>query len=299
MSPLVTIITVNYNQIEITCALLDSIRRQDYQNLEVFVVDNASLENPAALLADRYPEVHFIRSERNLGFAGGNNLAVKESTGDYLFFVNNDAELTTGCIQTLLLLFQSSPRAGLMSPLICFYPPDPQAGDLIQYAGMTPVHPLTARNQTLGKGTRDQGQYSQPRQTAYAHGAAMMASRQVIAEVGPMEENFFLYYEELDWGERIRRAGFEIWIEPRARIYHKESMTVKKLGALKTYYLNRNRVWFMRRNQKGWRLMAFFIFLWLVTVPKNLVSYAIKGDWDTMKAFWNGVWWNFTAKTDT
>jgi hypothetical protein len=289
ITPLVSIITVNFNQLDITCALLDSIRRQEYKNLEIFVVDNASKDDPAVELKTRYPEVRYIRSEQNLGFAGGNNLAVREAQGEYLFFVNNDAELTTGCIAQLVDMFETVPRLGLVSPLICFYPQPDWPSDMIQYAGMTPVHPLTARNQTIGNKTWDHGQYTQAGPTAYAHGAAMMASREMIRVVGPMEEDFFLYYEELDWGERVRKAGFDIWVQPNARVYHKESMTVKKLGSLKTYYLNRNRVWFMRRNYSGWRLAVFYVFLWAATVPKNLLMFTLRGEKDLRKAFWNGV----------
>ena len=105
---MVSIITVNYNQTGYTCALLDSIRRQDWKDVEVLVVDNASHENPESVITTRYPEVTFIRSERNLGFAGGNNLAVRQSKGEYLFFVNNDAEITPGCIARLVHLSGSA-----------------------------------------------------------------------------------------------------------------------------------------------------------------------------------------------
>ncbi|MEI6411431.1 MAG: glycosyltransferase, partial [Bacteroidota bacterium] len=90
---MVSIITVNYNQTAVTCALLDSIRRQEYRDVEIWVVDNASTENPETIFKMQYPEVHFIRSDKNLGFAGGNNLAVREAKGEYLFFINNDTEL--------------------------------------------------------------------------------------------------------------------------------------------------------------------------------------------------------------
>lgn len=290
---LVTLITVNYNQTAVTCALLDSIRRQDYPRTEVIVVDNASRENPETVLATRYPEVKYIRSEHNLGFAGGNNLAVPAATGDYLFFVNNDTELTDGCIRKLLALFEQNPRIGAASPLICYFNDGSRPRDLIQYAGMTPVHPLTARNQTIGQKQEDNGQFHSPVPTAYAHGAAMMFPRQVVENVGLMADDFFLYYEELDWGERVRRAGYEIWVEPRAKIYHKESVTVSKLGALKTYYLNRNRVWFMRRNFPGWRLWLFYAFLFALTIPKNAVSLLLRGERDTLRAFLKGIFWNF------
>lgn len=161
---------------------------------------------------------------------------------------------------------------------------------------MTRVHPITARNQTIGNKELDRGQFAQPQPTAYAHGAAMMLRRSVLDEVGPMSEDFFLYYEELDWCERIRQAGWEVWTEPRARVYHKESAAVQQLGGLKTYYLNRNRVWFMRRHYGGLQLVGFYTFLLLVTVPKNVVSYFLKGEKENLAAFLKGVWWNFYPK---
>lgn len=293
----VTVITVNFNQAEVTCELLESIRRQPYRAVEVIVVDNASRENPAALFKSRFPEVIFLRSEQNLGFAGGNNLALPYATGDYLFFVNNDAELTDNTIEHLLQVFEKQPLAGIVSPLICYAPEikegaAPKPG-LIQYAGMTPIHPVTGRNHTIGNGETDHGQFSRAEQTAYAHGAAMMVPRQVLADAGPMNEDFFLYYEELDWCERIRKAGWQIWVQPAARVLHKESFTVKALGALKTYYLTRNRVWFIRRHFGPWQRAGFYLFLCLVTVPKNVAGYVLRGEWSNLRAFLRGVWWNF------
>jgi hypothetical protein len=291
--PLVSIITVNYNGLNMTTELLNSIRRLSYSQLEIFVVDNASKETPQYFLAEHYPEVHFIRSDENLGFAGGNNLAVREAKGDYLFFINNDAELTEACIERLVDLFQQKPMLGIVSPLICYDKESKERGrDFIQYAGMTTVSPLTARNRTLGERTDDIGQYDKPEPTAYPHGAAMMLSRQVLNEVGMMHDDFFLYYEELDWGERTRRAGFEIWLEPRAKVYHKESATVGKLSTLKTYYINRNRIYFMRRNFSTIRLLPFFLFLAFVTIPKNLLVFILRGQFDHAKAFLKAVFWN-------
>lgn len=298
--PLVSLITVNFNQTDATCALLDSIRRQDYRNLETFVVDNGSRENPERVFLEKFPEIKFIRSEQNLGFAGGNNLALKHAKGDFLFFVNNDAELTEGCIKRLLALFETVPDLGIVSPLICYLGTNSEQrttnNDLIQYAGMTRVNPFTGRNRTIGNKELNEGQFAESQPTAYAHGAAMMISRRILEQVGPMDEGFFLYYEELDWCERIRRAGFSVWSEPRARVYHKESLTVEKLGALKTYYLNRNRVWFMRRNYGGWHLAVFYGFLFLVTIPKNILLYLLRGETEDLKAFLRGVWWNFGSK---
>lgn len=291
--PRVSIITINYNQAQVTTELLDSIRRISYNDLEVIVVDNASREDPGAYLTELYPEIIYIRSEENLGFSGGNNLGIDASSGEYLLFINNDAELTEGAIERLLQLFDEIPDLGIVSPLLCYFNEAPeQNADIIQYAGTTHVHPLTARNKTLGELETNTNQYNEPYPTAYAHGAAMMVPRKVIEQVGKMPELFFLYYEELDWSERIRRGGYKVYLEPRAKVYHKESISVGKMSTLKTFYLNRNRILFMRRNRSIWQLAGFVLFLLFFTIPKNTAMYILKGDFDHLKAFWKAITWH-------
>jgi hypothetical protein len=154
---------------------------------------------------------------------------------------------------------------------------------------MTQVHAFTGRNQTVGHLIPNRGQYTTPQPTAYAHGAAMMVPRRVLEQVGPMNEDFFLYYEELDWCERIRKAGWTAWVVPQALVWHKESMTVARMGSLKTFYLTRNRIWLMRRHVKDWRLAVFYLFLLLITVPKNVISYLLRREWSNLRAFLKGV----------
>jgi GT2 family glycosyltransferase len=291
--PLISIITVNYNGLALTVELLNSIRNLSYKNLEVFVVDNASKESPQQYLAEHFPEVTCIRSDANLGFAGGNNLAARQAKGDFIFYINNDAEITEGCLEKLISLFEKRPKLGIVSPLICYFKESKDASnDLIQYAGMTQMNALTARNSTIGEKTRDSGQYADAKPTAYAHGAAMMISRKATEKVGLMFEDFFLYYEELDWCERIRKAGFEIFVEPRARIYHKESATVGASSTLKTYYINRNRIYFMRRNYGGLGFVAFLVFLTFVAIPKNILTFILRGSFDHAKVFVKAIVWN-------
>ncbi len=293
--PLVTIITVNYNQLEITCALFDSIRRNSYKNIEVILVDNASKENPQSYVQEKYPEVIFLRSDKNLGFAGGNNLALPKVNGEYLFFVNNDAELTDNCIETLLLQFDKNPKLGIISPMLCYYPSEEtDHKKIVQFAGSTPVNNFTARNKTIGNLEEDKGQFTEAKEIPYIHGAAMMIPAKVMEVTGPMDEMFFLYYEELDWSERIRRAGFEVYVEPNALVYHKESVSVGKLSTLKTHYLNRNRILFMRRNKSGFNFILFIIFLLFATIPKNTILFLLRGQFDHLKAFYKALTWNLS-----
>lgn len=287
----VSIITVNYNETAATAALLESIRQQHHADVEVIVVDNASRDNPLPYFQEKFPEAICIRSEQNLGFAGGNNLALPLASGAFLFFVNNDAEIAPDCIPAMLQLFENQPDAGIVSPLICYWPDPAQYPDtdLIQYAGMTAVSPFTGRNSTIGERSPDRGQFTQPQRTAYAHGAAMMVPRKVLEQVGPMWEGFFLYYEELDWCTRIKRAGYDVWMEPRARVWHKESLTLGKMGTVKTFYLNRNRILFMRRNVGIWSRLVFYIFLVIIAVPKNTIQYLLSADFQGCAAFFRGV----------
>src|SRR4029079_17862403 len=113
-----------------------------YPDLEIIVVDNASSPNPVPRWQQNYPGVKFIRSEKNLGFAGGNNLGIKEATGDYLFLANNDTEFTEGLIERLAGTLDTHPGAGMVSPKIRYF----DQPDVLQYAGFTHMNYFTARN---------------------------------------------------------------------------------------------------------------------------------------------------------
>ncbi len=272
MKPLISIITINYNQTEVTIELLRSIERIDYASYEVILVDNASHEDPSERVKREFPQVKIIRSEENLGFAGGNNLGMRYASGDYFFFVNNDTELTPDLLDKLLQPFTLFDKVGVVSPKIKYF----NDQHLIQYAGFTSVNPFTGRNKKIGELEPDFGQYDKGQFTAYAHGAAMMVKRSVVEEVGPMPEVYFLLYEELDWCTQIRRAGYEIYYEGSATIYHKESVSMGKESPLKAYYYLRNRILFMRRNFSGLKLGIFYIYTTLLVIPKILLKYLIK-----------------------
>ncbi len=179
---LVSIITVNYNQADVTCQMLESVRELNYKNTEVIVVDNGSAENPEEKIRRVFPECKIIHSKKNLGFAGGNNLGIKSAQGDFLFFVNNDTVLTQDIIENLISAFQESPAVGVVSPKIYYY----DHPEMIQFAGYTSINPCTARNSTIGQFEPDRGQYDISRSTPYAHGAAMMVKREVIEKARAM-----------------------------------------------------------------------------------------------------------------
>ncbi|RPE08359.1 glycosyltransferase family 2 protein [Chitinophaga lutea] len=286
--PLVSIITVNYNNAAVTCDLLRSITRNTYRNVEVIVVDNASAEDPTTALKAVDPAVKVIRSEKNLGFSGGNNLGLRAALGEYLFLVNNDTEFTDGLIEGLLELFAQYPDAGIASPKFHYY----FHKGTIEYAGYQAVDIFTGRNGMVGCKEPDNGQYDKVTETNYAHGGGMMIPARVLQEVGLMPEIFFLYYEEFDWCEQIKRKGYKVYYQYKSLIYHKESMTTGKNSPLKTYYITRNRILFMRRNVKLLHRAVFMCYLALFTIPKNTLTFLLKREHAHLKAFWNGLFWN-------
>ncbi|WP_183559189.1 glycosyltransferase family 2 protein [Mucilaginibacter sp. SP1R1] len=288
----VSIITVNFNQPTVTEELLFSIEKtNNYTKIEIIVVDNASKINPIPEWSLKYANIKFIRSEVNLGFAGGNNLGIKEATGDYLFLVNNDTEFTTGLIQKLVNVLDANNNAGMISPMIKYYS-DKQ---LIQYAGYTAMSYYTGRNNCIGLRQKDEGQFNHiTGPTAYCHGAAMMIRKEAVDKAGLMSENFFLYYEEVDWCEHIIRAGYEAWICTDALIYHKESVSVGKKSRLKEYFMNRNRILFIRRNASFFKMLIFYVYFLLLVVPRNLINYIKAKNYNFIPMLFKAVWWNLT-----
>lgn len=286
----VSVITVNYNQPEVTEALLDSILvAQTSVPVEVIVVDNASTENRIPEWRAKYGDMRFIRSESNLGFAGGNNLGIEAATGEYLFLVNNDTEFTSDLVDRLVDTLERNVKVGIVSPKIRYY----DQPDMLQYAGFTRMNYYTARNNCIGQYETDSGQHDHlTGETGFAHGAAMMVRREAIEKAGLMLENYFLYYEEMDWCERIRRSGYAVWVDMQAVIYHKESVSVGAKSALKEYFMNRNRILFVRRNSPAGARLAFWPYFLFLVLAKNMVGYVRERQWSFIPVLFRAVAWN-------
>lgn len=282
-----SIITVNYNGFYDTCALIDSIPFNDY--MEVIVVDNASVQDEASAIQTKYPQVKVIRSDKNLGFAGGNNLGIKAAKGEFVFFVNNDTFFKDFKVQALMDRLKSSSKIGVVCPKIRFE----WDNNPIQFAGYTPLSKITIRNKAIGFGEEDRAQYDTPHPTPYAHGAAMMLKKDVIEKVGLMPEDYFLYYEELDWSMMITRAGYDIWYDPACTIYHKESQTTGQNSPLRTYYITRNRLLLVKRNWKGYSKCLSYIYLIGIVAIRDILKYVLHGQFNLASAVIKGIF-NFT-----
>ncbi|MBI3520563.1 MAG: glycosyltransferase family 2 protein [Bacteroidetes bacterium] len=286
---LISIITVNYNQAKVTCELLKSLSRISYLAIEIIVVDNASSEG-TEMISDQFPGIKLVCSNKNLGFAGGNNLGLKEAQGKYILFINNDVEVSPDFLEPLVARLSHLDTTAAVSPKIKYFTP----GTTIQYAGSYAVNPFTLRNTHIGTGETDYGQYNEPRLTSYAHGACMLVKKSVIDLIGSMDECFFLYYEEQDWCERMNRHGYHIFYVPQSEVFHKESMSTGKNSPLKTYYLSRNRILFARKNFKGLQFLISMLYLICISIPKNIIS--LSKEKEKLSAYFAGIVWNVTHK---
>lgn len=287
-NPLVSVITVNYDHPEVTLALLASLRKVTYPNIEIVVVDNASPNDDPSILKNSYPEIIFIQNHENLGFAGGNNLGVRKAQGKYLLFINNDTEVESDFLEPLVVKCESDAKIGAVSPKIKFY----DHPYTIQFCGQAPMNNYTMRSHGIGHGVIDKGQFEVDSPTHFVHGAAMMVPRSVIKEVGLMPECYFLYYEELDWCASIKRAGYQLWYVHNSAILHKESISTGKLSPFKTYYMNRARLLYLRRNVKGVTFFVATMYQIFIAIPKNLVVFLLKKDSGHFKAYTRALMWH-------
>lgn len=289
-TPLISVITVNYNQAEVTSCLLSSLEACSYTNLEIIVVDNGSVED-CRFLKLKFPHIQLIHNSKNLGFAGGNNVGLSIAKGSFVLFVNNDVEVQPDFLEALLLPFMEDETTCATSPKIKYY----HSRDQIQYAGSHAVNPFTLKNKHIGTGEFDYGQYDQTRKTDYAHGACMLVSIETIRKIGFMDESYFLYYEEQDWCERMNRSGGSIYYVFNSVVLHKESISTGKNSPLKVFYLTRNRLLFARKNFNGFPFFISMLYFVCLTIPKNTLSKLRNRA--HLRAFYSGIIWNLNHKT--
>lgn len=291
-TPLVSIVTINYNTPEVTGEMLRSLSKLNYTNWEVIVVDNASPQHSSAYLKKEFPFIHHINSPVNVGFAGGNNLGLHFAKGEYVFLLNNDTEVTPNLVTNLVEYLQQHPECGIACPKIKYY----SLPGTIQYAGTVGLHPLTSRSYNIGYMQKDTGQFNDTRKTDQPNGAAMMIPMRLLKEVGLMSEVFFLYYEELDWAARFKQCGYEIHYVGTTEVFHKESISTGVNSPFKTFYLYRNRLLYIRRNYKGFRRFIASSFFKFISTPVHIVKHALKNEWGHSKSIWQALLWNVRNK---
>ena len=288
--PFVSFITLNWNNTDVTCEFLESTRKLTWKNYEILVCDmNSDIDPSERINSQNYPHTRVIRSNKNLGWGPGNNWGMRQATGEFLFVVNNDTEITPSLIEALIDPFYKDKTIGITCPKIRFF----HNPEVIQYAGFNPINNLTGRNTSVGNCEVDKGQHDVSSFTFSAHGCAMMIKKQVLDEVGMFPEKFFIYYDEMDLSARVIKAGYKILYEPKGLIFHKESMAMGKKSSIKTYYHTRNRILYMRRNTSSLQFACFISFFLLFSTPKATLKFMAEKKFGHVKSFFRGIAWNF------
>ncbi len=224
--PKVSVVVLTYNNLELTEACLDSlIRWTDYPNLEIIVVDNASTDGSPDYLKkfkEEYPQIKLILSPTNLGFAAGNNLGLKEATGDYLVMLNNDTVVTPGWVMTMLRHFESDSDIGIVGPVTNNI--GNEAKVAIEYGSSRQMLPL-AVSLTLG----NMGNHFEYTTAAFF---CVMLPRNVFEQVGYLDENFGRgFFEDDDYCRRVQQLNMKIICAEDVFIHHHLSASFNKLGS--------------------------------------------------------------------
>lgn len=282
--PTVSIILLNMNQPALTLACIDSLQKVTYPNVEIIVIDQNSSDNSVELLS-QLQNVHFIASKENLGFTGGNNLGMQKANGDFYLLLNNDTEVAASFLEPMVMALSSDPKAGAASPLIRFY----NNPEFIQYAGgPDKIDLIKGKNSWKGWQTATLSDLKSIEKTSAAHGAAFMIKKSAATEIGLLDDNFFIYFEEIDWSLRITRGGQSILFVPQAEVYHKESMTMPKEHPFRVRMMARNRILLSRKHLPRYQFIRSILYVTLISFPMNCLRYLIRRKISLLTAYTKG-----------
>ena len=247
--PLVTVIVVTLNNLNLLRDCLRSLYAQVYGAIEIIVVDNGSDEDIRSMLAKEFPEVRAVRLDKNHGFAGGNNRGIKIAQGKYVALINNDAVASPQWISSLVATAESDANIGAVASVVI----DGNRPEVLDSCGVGIALDGMSRQAMRGMPVP---QLTQPKEVLLFSGCACLLKREALKEVGLFDEDFFAYCEDTDLGLRLRRAGWKIVVAPGAYVQHFYSMTGGKFSLQKIYWVERNHLWVAIKNFP-WFLLAF------------------------------------------
>jgi GT2 family glycosyltransferase len=271
----VAVIVLTWNQRELTIACLDSLAALDYpaECLRIIVVDNGSTDGTVQAIRERFPRVVILENNENLGFAEGNNVGIRhalQGDAEYIMLLNNDTVVAPSMIKELLLVAEADPRVGIVGPKMLYF----DQPDVIWCAG-NQLDWRRGESIRLQAEQPDERLEEFPKEVDFITGCAICLRRQVIEQIGLLDSRFFIYYEETDWCIRARAAGWRVVYVPCARLWHKVSAAMGVTSPATDYYMNRNVLLFLAKNQRGlprWRSLILAAACNLRTVA----AYTVK-----------------------
>lgn len=253
-SPLVSVIIPNWNGAQHLPTCLDSLRRQTYPNLEVMLVDNASTDRSVALVRQDYPEVVLVELDKNLGLTGGINRGIEIARGEIIAPLNNDTEASPDWAEALVSVLLDHPDAGIAASKMLLFDRRGtlhSAGDAYGVDGI-PIN--------RGVWQKDVGQFDNDEYIWGGCGGAVAYRRAMLDDIGLLDEDLFMYCEDVDINWRAQLAGYKCVFAPRAVVYHHLSATGG--GEIASFYTGRNTLWVLAKDYPGqllrryWRLVV-------------------------------------------
>ena len=277
--PLVSIIILNYNAGELLFNCIKSIKKSNYSNVEIIVVDNVSSDNSHIKCKEKYQEIKLIQNKENFGYCGGNNIGIKQATGEFVIILNPDTIVQPNCIGELVFAYEKIGE-GLFQPKILSLNEEnilQSTGNMIHVFGFG-----FARD----KGNKDNRTDEKIEKIGYASGTCLFTSRKIFEKIGLLDEFLFLYHDDLDLGWRAAQIGIDSYYVPKSKIFHVESYSLK-WSAKKFYWLERNRKYcilthYSKKTYSEMRfsLMLVDLFVWAFYFSKGFLGAKIKAEMD-------------------
>ena len=257
-----SVIVVSWNTRELLKSCLCALEREiNKSDCEVFLVDNASADGSAEMVARDFPWVGLIANNENLGFAAANNQAIAKCKGNYILLLNPDTEVRPGAIKTLLEFFKNHQRAGVVAPQLLNTDRSIQRScrrfptfngmlfELLGFSKLFPDKPMFREYKMLDWNHDDEREVDQP------EGACLMIRREVIDEVGTLDEGFFMLFEEVDWCYRVKQHNWQIWFTPGAQVVHHYGQSIKQVKARMILSSHRGLYRFWKKHYRKWSLV--------------------------------------------
>jgi len=255
--PLVSVIILNWNGLEHLKTCLPSVISQNYENLEIILVDNGSTDGSIEYIQQNFDTIKLICNLTNVGFAKGNNIGMEIASGKYIAVLNNDTELDENWVNGFVETAEKHPDAGMFACKILSY----YDRNLIDCVGHL-IYP-DGLSRGRGRGEMNQGQYDQIDEIAFPSGCAALYRKEMLDQIGLFDETFFIYVEDSDLGMRGRLAGWKCLYVPKAVVYHKYSATMGGYSPQKALLVERNRIWFVIKNLPVSMILSSFYYTFI------------------------------------
>lgn len=281
--PTVITVILNTNRREDTLECLTSLVRGTYSRQEIIVLDNYSTDGSVEAIRERFPDVDVVQLEKNLGYAGNNNVGIELALSrgaNWVFILNEDTVVAPDCLTELVQVGESNHRVGIVGPMVYHY----HEPDVIQSAGgrfgpfWDSIH--------IARDEPDIGQMPETHLVDWISGCGILVRRAVIEQVGMIDERYFYFWEETEWCLRAARGGWQVLHVPQAKMWHKGVTRDHQPKPTVTYYATRNRLLTLSKHHAP---LPVWVHVWF-TILRTLTSWTVKPRWRSMHEHRNAMW---------